>query len=322
MVNEKPNTAQAPGVLRQEVTLFWRHMPDKGLFVLLLVAWAALFHFWGNATFGFIKTPSLFGWMHYVYSTSEDDSHGQFVPLAVLVLLFLKRKELMAIPLRIWWPALSILILAAVLHIGGFLVQQTRVSILAFFLGIYGLAGLSWGGTWMRATFFPMFLFVFCVPLGTMGDTLTLPLRLLATSITTAIAHWGMGINVIQDGTRIFNPSGAYEYEVAAACSGIRSLTVTFAIAVVYAFLTFPTWWKRLVIVSSAFPLAIAANVIRLMTIIVAAETFGQSAGSYVHESWWISLLPYIPAILGVLWLGRWLEGRKPKAAISGAKTA
>jgi len=63
-----------------------------------------------------------------------------------------------------------------------------------------------------------------------------------------------------------------------------------------------------------AFPLAILSNLVRLLCIIVAAEIGGQSAGNAVHDGgplgiW--SLLPYIPAIAGVMWLGNFLEKRK-----------
>jgi hypothetical protein len=42
--------------------------------------------------------------------------------------------------------------------------------------------------------------------------------------------------------------------------------------------------------------------------IILAAEMFGQKAGNYVHENSILSLLPYVPAILGVLGIGHLLQ--------------
>lgn len=167
----------------------------------------------------------------------------------------------------------------------------------------------------MSVSFFPFFLFSFCLPLsGGPADSLTLPLRYLATRITCLFTNVVLGINVIQEGTRVFNPTGAYQYEIAAACSGMRSLTATFAIAVIYAFVVLKSPWRRAVMIASAIPLAVAANVIRLSTIILAAEAFGgQQAGNYVHESSWMSLLPYIPAIGGVVLLGHWLREDKKK---------
>jgi exosortase len=146
--------------------------------------------------------------------------------------------------------------------------------------------------------------------LGNSTEYIAIPLRHLATKVTTVIAHSVLGIDVVQNGTSIWEPSGRYQYEVAAACSGLRSLTAIFALATIYGFLEFRKNWQRLAIIASAFPLAVIGNVVRLTTIIVAAETFGQSAGNYVHESLWFSLLPYVPPIAGLLFLGHLLGKR------------
>src|SRR5437870_2087582 len=89
---------------RVEALMFWRHMPDKGLFFVLLIVWLAFFHFLGNSVFGYIDTDSLPRWMYHIYSTSPDDGHGLFVPFVVLGLLYWKREELIAIPKQVWWP--------------------------------------------------------------------------------------------------------------------------------------------------------------------------------------------------------------------------
>jgi exosortase/archaeosortase family protein len=63
-----------------------------------------------------------------------------------------------------------------------------------------------------------------------------------------------------------------------------------------------------------AFPFAVLGNLLRMLCIVIAAELGGQGAGNYVHESTVISLVPYIPAIFGLLWIGRWMERRlKPE---------
>jgi exosortase/archaeosortase family protein len=63
-----------------------------------------------------------------------------------------------------------------------------------------------------------------------------------------------------------------------------------------------------------AGPFAVLGNMLRLLAIIVAAEMGGQEWGNYVHEGGpfgIISLLPYVPGIVGLLWVGRWLEKRE-----------
>ena len=309
----------------------WRRVPNKAFFLILLAAWLALFHFLGNATLGYIPTPSLLAWMHAVYASNPDangtdDSHGKLIPLVVLALFWWKRKQLMALPLRIWWPALLLVVLALGLHLVGYMVQQPRISIVALFTGIYGLMGLAWGRQWLRDSFFPFFLLAFCVPLGWSAVSITFPLRLLVSQLVEWISGNLLQIDIIRDGTALKDASGLYQYDVAPACSGIRSLFATLAVAFILAFLSFRTWWKRLLIIAAALPLAVFGNVVRMLTIVITAEFWGQKAGSYVHEGGpfgVLSLLPYVPAFAGLFLVGHWLrEPPLPASASAGTPGA
>jgi len=313
-----------------ELGILWRQLPHRWILVVLLGVWAALFHFWGTSTLGYVNTRSLFGWWVWVYTRGAErpdgsidlsklfdgeEAHAWFIPGVVVLLLWLKRDELISLPKRICWPAIGILGAALLIHVLGYMVQQSRISLVAFFLGLYGLTGLLWGGAWLRASLFPFALFAFCVPVGTAVESVTFPLRLMATKITAVVCQMLLGINVIQNGTQLFDASHSYQYEVAAACSGIRSLTAILAFGVIYGYMTFDKNWRRLLVASSAIPLAVFANVFRLVLIVLAAEAFGQEAGNYVHESTFFSILPYVPAIGGMLLLGWWLrENRNNKS--------
>jgi len=302
----------------------WRRLPNKGFFFILVAAWLALFHFLGNATLGYIyysRTPSLYTWLLDAYDPAgdyarSDDGHGVLIPFVVLGLFWWKREKLLAQPLRTWWPGLAILGSALVLHMAGYMGQQPKVSVLAFFIGIYGLTGLAWGPAWLRTSFFPFFLFAFCVPLGQQAQIISFPLRKLVCQLVALVANGLLAIDVERDGTALINVSGHYQYEVAAACSGMRSLLATLALSMIYAFVTFPTWWKRLVLVAAAIPLAVIGNLVRMLTIIIAAEIGGQSWGNTIHEGGpggIYSLLPYVPAFGGLLLIGHWMRDRQPE---------
>lgn len=312
----------AHGILeefRHEFAQCWKRLPNKGFFLLLLAAWLALFQFLGNSAQGYITTPSLLGWMWTVYSSPgadgvAEDAHGKLVPLIVLVLLWLRRKTLLSLDLKLWWPGLLLVGLGLVIHVLGFAVEQSRISIVGMFTGIYGLTGLAWGPAWLRRTLFPFCLFAFCIPLGSIIQPITFPLRLLVTILVQFISNF-LSIDVLRSGTSLIDPSGRYQYEVAAACSGIHSLVATLAFALIYAVLSFHTWWKRGLLIFSAVPMAVLGNVVRMMTIVMAAELGGQEAGNYVHlggPAGILSLLPYIPAFAGLLLLGHWLREPKP----------
>jgi exosortase len=283
-------------------------VPQAPVFGVLLLAWALLFHFLGNANLGYVGTSSLYGWMSYAYDMRQDDFHGYIVPYVVMGLLWWKRAELAAVQKRAWWPALILVGLALALHLVGFMVQQARISLVGLYAGVWALAGVVWGPAFMRRTFFPLFLLAFCLPLASMTDTLTFPLRLMATTVTAKFCQWFLSINVHQVGTTLFDPAGKYQYDVAAACSGIRSLTAIAALTAGYAFVFFTRTWKRLAVVALAIPLAIFSNVLRLLMIVIASEAGSAKTGHFVHENEYISLLPYVVAFVGVLLAGRWLK--------------
>ena len=315
MENESGN-----GVLEEfriEFLNCWQRLPDKGFFLCLLASWLALFHLIGNSTLGYAPTHSLLEWMYItVLGNSKswleaDGAYALLVPLVVLVLFWFKRHKLLDVRLRPWWPGMILVALGLALHILGYAVQQPRISILGMITGIYGLMGLVWGLEWLRAAFFPFFLMMFCIPVGSLADLITVPLRLLVTKLVTIICHFLLAIDVEQQGNILKDPSNQYQYEVVAACSGIRSLFSTLLLAVILGFISFQTTWKRLVIIASAFPLAVLGNLLRLLAIVVAAEMGGQEWGNIVHEGGWFglfSLLPYVPAFLGLLLLEHYLR--------------
>ena len=285
----------------------WRQLPNKWFFFPLTAAWVALFVFLGNATFYYLDSPSLLTWMFDLYTSPvEDEGHGLLIPFVVLVLYWWKRKELMAEPPRLWWPALGMIAFALLLHFVGFVSQQQRLSVIGFFLGLYGLTGLAWGWHWLKSSFFPFFLLAFCIPLAELADPLTMRLRLLVAWIVEMVAHLGLAPDLIREGTQLFDAQHAFAYEVAAACSGIHSLVALLALTTIYGFMTFKAPWKRAVMMLVALPLAVLGNVVRLCFTIGVAELFGQGAGKAVETKF--GFITFAVAVGCVFLVSRWLE--------------
>ena len=124
-----------------------------------------------------------------------------------------------------------------------------------------------------------------------------------------------LGMNIAQRGTQIIDLNGNFQFEVAAACSGLRSLTAVLALCTIYAFMNFKGTARRIAMIAAAFPLAVMGNVLRLLTLIMVSEAFGRERGEAFHDSTFFSLLPYIPAILGIMALGHFLREKKPEPA-------
>lgn len=295
----------------EEAPRFWAALPHKALFGVLFLAWLALFQFWGNSSFGYYDTKSMFKWVNIDYGQMPDDEHGRIVPLIVLVILWVKREELLRAAKDVWWPAFGLLAVAVALHVAGYLVQQVRVSVFAFVIGLYGLMGLVWGRQWMARTFFPMFLLFFCIPLSTLSERITFPLRLFVTKVSVGIANTGLGIEVYNAGSQILNGQGHPMYDVAPACSGMRSLVAMALITFIYSFLSFQSNWKRLVIIGSALPFAVLGNIARITTVILVGEAFGKEYGAMIEQKFgFLTFGVAIGCMLGVGWL---LREKKPE---------
>lgn len=292
-----------------EFRAFWAWLPDKPLFFTLLGAWAGLFHFLGHCSFNFTDQPSLFAWMWGAWSAEAlEAEHGKLVPVVVLILLWLRRNELLATPTRRWLPALGGVALALVLHVIAFTVQQPRVSMVALAGGVWCFVGLVWGPGWLRKTFFPFLLLGFCVPLEALGEGLLFQLRLLVTQLSVGIGHNLLGLDVLRDGTAIFNTARTFNYDVAPACSGIRSLTSLLAVTTIYGYVAFRAPWKRAVMMALAAPLAVAGNVARITTVIILAEAFGHKAGAAAETN--LGYVTFAVAI-GLMFLAGWLMREK-----------
>jgi exosortase len=295
---------EAPGV--------WRQIPRKSLFGILLLAWAALFHLVGSPTFGYTKAGSLFVWLKGCYDTSPDDQHGLIMPIVVFFLLWMKRKELLEVIGKTWWPGLFYLAFAGLFHFAAYRVQQERFSVLAFIFGLHALIGVVWGPHWIVRTIFPLGLLIFCVPLTNAAELITFPLRMFVTKVSVGIGHEIFGIGVFQDGSRILDIRGRPLYDVAPACSGMRSLIAMAALSVIYAFLNFRAPWKRLLIIVCALPMAVLGNIARISTVILVGEALGLPWGMMIEQKF--GFLTFAVAIGGMVGVGWLLRDKTEKA--------
>jgi exosortase len=285
----------------------WRALPNKFFFSVLAAAWVALFTFLGNSTLGYVHSPALLAWLMDIYTAPDGDSQfGMLLPFVVLALFWWKRRELVAQPADLWWPGIFIFILGLLLHLVAYVLQQPILSVAAFLTGLYGLMGLAWGWHWLKASFFPYFLLAFCVPMGGLLDGFTFKLRLLVSWLVAGVAHLGLAPDLIREGTQLFDGQHTFAYEVAAACSGIRSIMALLTLLTIYGFVSFKSPWRRAVMMLAALPLAVLGNVVRLCFTIGVAELFGQDAGKMVETKF--GFVTFIVALVCAYLVARWLE--------------
>jgi exosortase len=108
------------------------------------------------------------------------------------------------------------------------------------------------------------------------------PLQLLATKISVGMIQF-CSIPVFREGNMLFFTNT--QLEVAEACSGIRSIVSLSMLSILFAYMSLKGWWRKAILVVSAIPIALLANVLRISGTGVLAHYFGdQVARGFLHE--------------------------------------
>ncbi len=135
---------------------------------------------------------------------------------------------------------------------------------IAFLIGLAGLFTLLCGGVALRRYWFGFFFLIFMVPLPiALYSKIASPLQLLASRVASTVMN-ATGVPVLCEGNRMTLPGGLQLF-VAEACSGMRQLTGFLALTTAVAYLTTRPVWYRVVIIVSALPIALSANIARVM---------------------------------------------------------
>jgi EpsI family protein len=259
----------------------------------------AVFQFFGNATRGYIATDSLFYWWGFQWANPTSEAEHGWLILGLSAWLFWQnaRQEPAPNP-AMPRAAIAVMIGGLALHLLGYAVQQTRISILGCLVFSWGCLALAGGRRWGRAAVFPLGFMVFALPVNVL-DTAGFWLRMWVIEASHGIANTA-GVAVIRSGTQLFSPDGLYQYDVAAACSGVRSLMALTALSLLVGYLNFKPWWLRVFVFLLSLPFTYVGNVVRISAIIFAAELWGQRAGVIVHE--WAGFLVFV-IVLGLVLL-------------------
>jgi exosortase len=267
-----------------------------------------LFHMLGN-TVENVNSRSAFIWMfarwHDTISFGADYSHGYFIPLVSLGVVWYKRKELFSVPLRTDWRGLAVVVFALLAHWVGAKMQQTRFSLASLVLLIWGIPFYLFGWSLAKKLIFPCSYLIFCIPLNFM-DVVAFPLRIFSTQAATGMLT-GIGIEAVRSGTSIIIPSMPTGMDVADPCSGLRSLLAMTALTAIYAYLTQKTLLKKWILFVASVPLAVVGNISRIVTIAVMSEAVGGKLALGLYHDYSGYIL-FIAAIAAMVALGSFLN--------------
>ena len=270
----------------------------------------------------------------------ENYSHGLLIPLIIGYILWIQRDKLARMPVNssVLWGGAAILFALFALWAGvaGAELYTQRLSLI---LLLAGITVYFWGFKLLQMLLVPLALLFLAMPIPTIVfNKIAFPLQLFASRC----AVWSMsmlGIPVLRQGNIIelkpLNSFDTKKLEVVEACSGIRSLMTLLTLAVVFAYFTHTPddsdgkpgtrfgwlrsywFWRAVIIVGSAVPIAILTNAFRVSGTGVLAHYYGtEVADGFFHSfSGWAI---YIVAFVLLFGIGIILDRFKPAQAGDG----
>ena len=238
------------------------------------------------AFFGFVKLYAgqsimVWAWEHWVARMNQE--YGKLVIPISLALAWYHRKEVGSTVKRgSNWGLLFVAVGCGFVLLGVRAVEP-RITMLSIPFLIFGIVLFLWGAPVARILTFPIAFLWFMIPVGALQQT-SFRLQFLITGAMEKLAPL-IGVKLITVGTTLSEASGAWGFDIAEGCSGIRSLVAIIMLTTIYAHLCERILWKKIVLVICSIGFAIIANIGRVFTIILLARLgYPKFAGGFYHE--------------------------------------
>ena len=204
------------------------------------------------------------GHFYYAWTTDENYSHGFLVPL---ISLYFANRAASKGPIPVdggAWLGSVLLVVSLALRVVTIPLPIPFLSDVALLIGLAGLFTMMTGARSLKRYWFAFFFLIFMVPLPiALYSKIASPLQLFASRVASTLMT-ATGLPVLCEGNKMTLPGGLQMF-VAEACSGMRQLTGFLALTAAVAYWTKGPPWYRTVILISALPIALSANIARVM---------------------------------------------------------
>jgi exosortase len=241
-----------------------------------------------------------------IWSSVEYYSHGFLVPLVSgLVAVGIARSHA-KLPQRRDLRGAALLAIALAGGLLGTLSSSASAQGLALVAAIAGAVWYLRGAAWLRALAFPIAYLVFMVPIPPAWLSPVIVQLLLFVTTGAVWALQTIGMPVLREGN-VLTLSGGETLFVAEACSGLTSLVTLTPIAVLVAWLAPVAWTWKLLLVALIVPIAMLANMIRVVGTALGAARFGAAAVTEDPVHTLVGLAVYAVACMLLLAVARLL---------------
>lgn len=225
---------------------------------LLAVAFVVLFRNW-------FLTQHAHSW------GNGDWSHAYMVPFISLYLLWQERKALERAPVMVFWPGVMVMLMGVWTYVYFIVAVPNHLGQgLAGILTLFGMVVLLLGPAIARLSILPIGYLIFCI---TMPEQVMIKLtfrlqQLAAHGSWIALNSLGVKTDLAGSVLSVLKPDNTmHPLNVAEQCSGMRMVIAFVALGTAVAIVGVRTWWKRVVLLALAVPIALLLNIARVVTL-------------------------------------------------------
>lgn len=222
----------------------------------------------------------------------EEYSHGFFLPLITLFLLWYRRDVLRKSRGAPSAWGLAVLAVSVGLLVLGEITALFLAVQFGFLLALVGLVLCYGGFSLLRVTWMPIAFLLFAIPLPYFIDSqLSWRLQLISSNLGVGFLRM-LGYAVYLEGNVI--DLGSYKLQVIEACSGLRYLYPLLSLSFLMAYIYPAALRWRVLVFLSAVPITVLTNSARIAMVGVLVQRWGNGmADGFLHyfEGWVIFLV-------------------------------
>ncbi len=233
-------------------------------------------------------------WVH-----DPQYTHGYLVPAFSAYLLWSRRNRLQGAKLApSWWGVVPLVAAAGLRYLAT--LNYDYLDGMALVLTVGGLFLLAGGPRALDWAWPAVAFLLFMVPLPFSVERAVAHRLQHVATVCSTYALQTMGIPALARGN-VIELRSPPTLEVEKACSGLSMMLIFFALSTAMAVLVRRPLVDRLILLVSAVPIAIVANVARITATGLAQEMFGPEAARRIFHDWagWLMM----PLALALLWL-------------------
>jgi exosortase len=225
----------------------------------------------------------IFQGLYFDWMDDPNYSHGLLVPFISGYFVWQQRQKLEVLEVKPANSGLLLILFALLVLFAGVAAQEYFSKRSSFVFLLAGIVLFQFGWQWLRSLALPVGFLFFMIPLPyIVYDAMAFPLKLFVAKFSV-ISLKLMGVVVWREGNIIMFPQTVFE--VADACSGLRSLMSLLALGVALAVFSQKKKGAMVALVLLTVPIAILTNMIRVIGTGFLAQYYGAAAAEgFFHE--------------------------------------